>query len=195
MKSPGRPCMRNWPEAPLTAGPSLPADQFTPLTAMSEVNSVNLPRSSCSQARPAIRPATSGGFTHGAQLRDAFADDGGVVHPQRRAVLGGELGELARIECHDVASPRQSCGPWSCDAKEKNCSRRRIRQTSRCAICLRTLALSKVAKLKIWMTRIPNSCSSSFGHPYEGGQTSAFGRKPTCFSYQRRRRRGRDLKL
>ncbi|MNT23316.1 hypothetical protein D3C72_1587330 [compost metagenome] len=37
-----------------------------------------------------------------AQLRDAVADDGGVVHPQRRAVLGGELGELARIEGHGV---------------------------------------------------------------------------------------------
>ncbi|MNQ83771.1 hypothetical protein D3C85_988720 [compost metagenome] len=36
-----------------------------------------------------------------AQLRNAFADDGGVIHPKRRAVLRGELGELARIECHD----------------------------------------------------------------------------------------------
>ncbi len=35
-----------------------------------------------------------------AQLGDALADDGGVVDPQRGAVLGGELGELARIESH-----------------------------------------------------------------------------------------------
>ena len=58
MKSPGSPCTRNCAYSPRSAGPSGRAAQDRPRTARSEVSSVNLPWSSCSQARPLRRPAT-----------------------------------------------------------------------------------------------------------------------------------------
>ena len=59
MKSPGSPCTRNCAYSPRSAGPSGRAAQDRPRTARSEVSSVNLPWSSCSQARPLRRPATA----------------------------------------------------------------------------------------------------------------------------------------
>ena len=58
MKSPGSPCTRNCAYSPRSIGPSGRAAQDSPRTARSEVSSVNLPWSSCSQARPLRRPAT-----------------------------------------------------------------------------------------------------------------------------------------